>query len=790
MNYVGRSIPSLTNAELASGRGTFVGDIMPAQGAFVSLLRSPHPRATILGIDKESAERVAGVLAVLAGEDVNGELGPLPLTYTPERVGVPRLSVFALANRAVRYAGEPVAAVVAEDLETANGALTAIDVKWEVLDPVLDRDAALAPGAPTVEPGLPGNLLVEQLLETGDLDGAFANADGVVQGEITAARIMGAPLEPRGVVAAWDEVTGRLTCWASTQSPHPLRDYIASALGLAVNDVRVIQPRVGGAFGAKLPVMPEEILIPYLARRLRRPVRWIESRRENLVASGHSRDTRCRYRAAYQADGRVTALEAELVGDVGAGSATNGWTMITKTHLCIPGPYKIENLRVRTKGVLTNRTPWQAYRGMGKEAAALFLDRIMDHVARASGVERHEVRLRNFIPTADMPSPQPSGAVIDSGDYEACLCKLLELIDLPRFREEQERARASGRLLGVGLGQELTPEGSAAVNTLMSGVEGAHLRVAASGDVTLFTGVTSPGTGNETGLAQIVADGLGCAIESVRIVQGDTDLCPQGSGNFSSRAVTSGGGAVALAAGELRAKLTAVAASMLEAAEADVLIERGRVWVAGSPDAGLPLSAVTTEVHLNPHGAHMNGLEPGLETIRYKRIENVFHQPETQGRYSTYPNWSNASAACVVEVDEDTGVVKVLRYILVHDAGTIINPLLAEAQLQGAVIQGLGSALYEFVAFDDRGHPLSESFMHYTIPSAKEAIQVEFAHHVSPSPFTHLGAKGVGESGLSAPAGAIAGAIEDALSGLNVQLGGPPYTPSRVWHAIQAARPI
>ena len=442
MAYIGKALPSITNHELVAGRAKFLADLAPRGCLHAAIARSPHARATIRRFDGSAAERIPGVVAVLSGEDVNETLGPLPLTYAPELVGVPALSIFALARRRVRYVGEPVAVVVAEDPDTADGAIAALEIEWEPLQPVLDRDAALAADAPVVEPGLTSNLLVEQRLEVGDVDAALTAADGVVSGEVSTARIMGAPIEPRGVLAAWDDAESRLTCWASTQSPHPLRDYIAGALGLPVAGVRVIQPRVGGAFGSKLPVMPEEILVPYLARRLGRPVRWIEARREHLVAAGHSRDTRCRYRAAYRADGRVTGLEVELAADLGAGSATNGWTMIAKTHLCIPGPYKIENLRVHSKGVLTNKTPWQAYRGMGKEAAALFLDRIMDRVADATGVARHEVRLRNFIPATDMPSAQPSGAIIDSGDFAGCLRRLLELVDLPAFRAEQDRERA------------------------------------------------------------------------------------------------------------------------------------------------------------------------------------------------------------------------------------------------------------------------------------------------------------------------------------------------------------
>ncbi len=310
--------------------------------------------------------------------------------------------------------------------------------------------------------------------------------------------------------------------------------------------------------------------------------------------------------------------------------------------------------------------------------------------------------------------------------------------------------------------------------------------MSASGDVTVLTGVTSPGSGNETGIAQIVADSLGCELHRIRVVQGDTDISPHGSGNYSSRSLTVGGQAAHLAASDVRAKLVRVGASMLEADPRDVVIAEGRVTVAGSAGAGLALDAVAAEVYLNPHGVHMNDVEPGLEVIRYSKMENVFHQPITQGRFSMYPNWSNASAAAVVEVDPETGTVTVLRYVLVHDSGRIVNPMLADAQLQGAVTQGIGAALYEFVAYDDEGHALSDSFMHYTLPSPKEAVRVEIAHVETPSPYTHLGVKGVGESGISAPSGAIAGAIEDAL-GLSGVLTAPPFTPSRVWSALQAA---
>ncbi|QJY48901.1 xanthine dehydrogenase family protein molybdopterin-binding subunit [Pseudonocardia broussonetiae] len=784
--HVGSARPSTTNTELAGSTGTYVDDVAPAGCLHAQILRSPHARARITAIDTAAAAALPGVRLVLTGAQLAEELGPLPLLVEPDAIGMARGVVPVLAVDAVRYAGEPVVVVVADDEATAAGAVGLVVVEWDVLPAVLDRDAALLPGSPIVEPGWPDNVLLRQHLDAGDLDAAVAAAAGRVDGELSAARIMASPMEPAGIVASWDQRSGRLTCWASTQNPHVLRSYIGAALGLSTHDVRVIAPRVGGAFGAKIPLRQEELLACHLSRRLRRPVKWIEQRREHLVACGHSRDIRCRYDVAHAADGTILGMRVDLVADVGAASALSGFVMAMNTFMCMPGPYRVTNLSMDLTAVVTNRAPWQAYRGFGKEAASFFLDRIVDHVAAATGVDTVDVRLRNFVPAEEMPYPQPSGPVTDSGDFAACLRLLLDVVDVPSFRQEQAAARLAGRLLGLGFGQELTPEGASPPASLFGGYDSAHVRMSASGDVTVLTGVTSPGTGNETGIAQIVADSLGCELHRIRVVQGDTDISPHGSGNYSSRSLTVGGQAAHLAASDVRAKLVQVGASMLEADPRDIVVSEGRVTVAGSAGPGISLDAVAAEVHLNPHGVHMNDVEPGLEVVRYSKMENVFHQPMTQGRFSMYPNWSNASAAAVVEVDPETGTVTVLRYALVHDSGRIVNPMLADAQLQGAVTQGIGAALYEFVAYDDEGHALSDSFMHYTIPSAKEAVRVEIAHVETPSPYTHLGVKGVGESGISAPSGAIAGAIEDAL-GLSGALTAPPFTPSRVWSALHAA---
>jgi carbon-monoxide dehydrogenase large subunit len=788
--YVGRPVPGSTAPLLVQGAGTFVDDVTPPACLHAVVVRSPHARAAILSADAAQARALPGVVDVVTDVELWGGTEPrtLPLQADPTPLGayVPR--VFPLARGRVKYVGEPVAVVVAEDRFTAAAAADLVAVEYAVEVPVLNPEAALLPGAPLIEPDWPDNLMLDEHVEAGDVAAAFAEADGIAAGELQTDRLAASPLEPRGIIAEWEPRSGRLTVRAATQTPHPLRAFLAEFLGLPTSAVRVVAANVGGGFGAKLPLAPEEVLVPMLARRLARPVKWIEERWEQLGALGHSRDMRCRYRVAFRADGTVTGLDARLTADLGIPSAQVGRGMAINTLMCMPGPYRVPNMSIAIAGVVTNKAPWQAYRGFGKEAAAFFLDRIMDHVADRTGVDRAEVRLRNFIPADALPTPLASGPVLDSGDYAACLGEVLQRVGVPAFRAEQARARGQGRLLGLGFGQELTPEGVALTSSLFNGVESATVRIGPDGAVEVFTGVSSAGTGNETGIAQVAADALGCRLERVTVRQGDTELSPQGSGNYSSRSLTMGGAAAAKAASMLRNKLVRVASSMLEVKEEDLVLIGGRIEAAGVPSTGLALDDVVAEFHLRPHGPHLVDVEPGLEAVAHHRAGNVFHQPAEQGRFSTYPTWSNASAAAVVEVDAQTGVVTVLRYVLVHDSGVVVNPLLADAQLQGAVVQGLGAALYETIGYGPDGVPTAESFMHYTLPSVKEAVAVELGHRCSPSPFTPFGTKGVGESGISAPPGAIASAIEDALAPLRIRLTHPPFTPSKVWEAIAAAQ--
>jgi carbon-monoxide dehydrogenase large subunit len=772
-----------------AGRGTYVGDIQLPGMTYLAVLRSPHAHARIRGIDSRAAEALPGVACVVTGAEIREHTRPIPEGWDTAAIGAKPVAWYALCLDRDRYVGEAVAAVVAEDPHVAARAVGLIEVDWEPLPAVVDVDAALAPGAPLVEPEWGDNVRIRRDLRVGDPDAALAAADGVVRGTIVTRRITGVPLEPRGIVARHDPYTDQLTFWVSTQNPHPLRAYLAATLGIPETSIRVIQPQVGGAFGLKQPTFQEEPLIAYLARKLGRPIKWIEERHEHFQSIGHARSMRAAYEAAYRRDGAITALRVQILADIGAPCALVGWGMAFSASGLIPGSYRIPNTRVELTVVVTNTCPWNSYRGFGKDAASLWLERVMDDVARATGRDRAEVRLRNFIPAEAFPYPRPGGGIIDSGDYPRALRRVLELIDYAGFPAVRAEARRHGRFLGLGIGQELSPEGCAMPGSIMiSGYDGATVRVAPSGDVTVLAGVTSPGNGNETALAQIAADALGCPLECIRVVQGDTDLCPYGLGNYSSRGVMIGGAAVGVASAEVRDKMRAVAAELLEAAPDDLEVDQGRFFPRGSPHRAVSFREVAQEVYANPFGRAAEGIEPGLEATRYFRVPNVYHQPQRDGRFSAYPTWPSGAAACLVEVDPETGHVRVLRYCLVDDSGTIVNPLLANANLHGALAQAIGGALYEEVAYDETGQLQTATLMDYTIPTAMELPRFEIEHQETPSPFTPLGVKGVGESGMGSALGALCGAIEDAFPDLDVRITELPLTPARVWRAIQAAR--
>lgn len=787
--HIGQARAGLNNHDLAAGRGSFVGDIGLDGMAHVAILRSVHAHARIVSVDTSAADALPGVVYTMVGADARKVFSPIPEGWNTAEVGAKHVDWYPLVADRVRYVGEAIAAVVAEDRYSAYQALGLIDVEYEVLDAVTDPRAAMEPTSALVEPAWGDNLLTTRDWVTGDTDEAFRSAPHTASGSVSSARITGVPLEPRGIVASWDPAHKFLTFWESTQNPHPLRTFLAETLEINERQIRVVQPHVGGGFGLKQPPFQEEPLLAYLSMRLGRPVRWIEERAENFQSTGHSRDVSFDYEVAFDDEGVITGLRANVVADVGAPTALLGWGQSFVTGYCLPGVYRIPNNRIQLFVVVTNKTPWNSYRGFGKDSASFLMDRVIDHVTRDTGLDRVTVRRRNFIPADEFPYSQPSGAVLDSGDYQAVTSKLEELVDFEDFERLRAEAATRGRRVGLGLGQELTPEGCAMPGAVMiSAYDGATVRIAPSGDVTVLTGVTSPGCGNETAMAQIAAETLGCDIERIKVVQGDTEICPYGLGNYSSRSTMYGGSAVQLAATELRDKLIRVAAKMLEADAGDLVAQDGHLAVVGASSRSVPFDDVVNQIYRYPFGAYAEDEEPGLETTRYFRMGNIYHQPEKQGRFSNYPAWPNGTAACVVEVDEETGYVRILRWVLVEDAGKIINPLLANANLHGAIAQGVGGTMFEKIVYDDGGQLQTATLMDYTIPTAVELPSFEIGHVETPSPFTPLGMKGVGESGVGTTLGALCSAIENAFPELDLVLNDLILTPSNVWRAIQEAK--
>jgi aerobic carbon-monoxide dehydrogenase large subunit len=784
---IGARYPGLNNRRLARGRGTYVGDLAVDGMLHLAVLRSPHAHARILSIDASAARAHPAVVDVVDGHEIAAHTRPIPEGWDTAAVGAKHVDWYALAGDRVRFVGEAVAAVVARTRNDAYDALRLIDVDYEPLPVVSDTRMALAEGAPLVEPGWGNNVLVTRETGFGDIAAGKARAVGQVTGSLRLHRTSGAPMEPRGLLGSYDPDEDLLTLWDSTQNPHPLRVYLAQTLGVPESRIRVIQPNVGGAFGMKQPTFQEEPLVCYLTAKLGRPVRWIEERAENLMVTGHARDMEVEYEAHYAADGTVCSLEVDIVADVGAPTALVGWGMAFSASGLLPGAYRIENVRVTLVAAVTNKCPWNSYRGFGKDAANWWMERILDDIARRTGLGRDEIRLTNFIRAGEFPFARPGGGIVDSGNYAGSLTQALEMVGAARFREEQAAARAQGRLIGLGFGHELSPEGCGMPGSVMiAGYDGATVRMGPTGEVTVLSGVTSPGSGNETGLAQIAADTLGCSVADVRVIQGDTSLCPWGLGNFSSRSIILGGSAVQLAAGDLRDKLVSVAARMLEASPEDLCLADGRASVRGAPARSVSLRELSMEIHASPFGEHADHVEPGLEATRFFRAPNIYHQPERDGRFSAYPTWPSASVACVAEVDPDTCLVKLLRYCIVDDSGTVVNPLLVEANLHGATGQAVGATMFEQISYDDAGQLMTASLMDYTIPTAVEMPRIEVGHQHSPSPFTPLGTKGAGESAIGAAWSAITSAVEDALSDWSVELSELPLTPSRLWHAMHA----
>jgi carbon-monoxide dehydrogenase large subunit len=773
---IGRALRRQEDPRLLRGGGTYVTDVAPAGVLHLAILRSPHAHARIVATEFGAARRLSGVVAVLDAKDA----GALRLPVLAHPPGQRQTDFPVLPADRVVYVGQPVAAVVAERRDVAEDALERMRVEYEPLPALTSVAQATAPGAPRLYPDWPDNVVVARDIGPGVPDGVFAGAASVVEAMFTMPRQTAAPLEGRAICAAFD--AGALTVWAGSQAPHQYRTVLAGVLGLDEERIRVIVPDVGGGFGVKLHYYPDELLACLAALRLRRPVKWVEERREHFVATVHAREQTVRARAAFGADGALLALDVHVRGDVGAHLHTKGAGPIFLGGVVLPGQYAVRHFHARLEAVVTNKVPSGAYRGFGMQQAAFVLERLMDTGAARLGLDPAEIRRRNYVPRDAFPYRNAAGMTYDSGDYAPVLERALAVADYAGLRAMQARERGRGRLVGVGLAGyvEVTGMGPsrlmAAMGNRQGGYETAVVRLEPSGRASVFTGIVEIGQGIRSSLAQVAAEILTLPPERVSVVLGDTERCPYSCyGTADSRGSVVGGAAVLGAARLVRDKAVRLAAHLLEAGLEDVELVAGACRVRGAPGRALSLAALAAEAQRG--GSLPPGMEPGLDA-------RLTYQPE---------NWTHPYGVHVaaVEVSRETGAVTLLGYWVAHDCGTLLNPMLVDGQLAGGVAQGVGGALLETLPYDESGQPLGRTFMEYALPTAAVMPPLVVAHLETPSPHTPGGMKGMAEGGTIAAPATIANAVADALGAAGVDPGAVdfyPLTPGRLWALLRARR--
>jgi CO/xanthine dehydrogenase Mo-binding subunit len=752
VKFIGDRLLRKEDPRLVQGRGRYVGDITLPGMLHAAIVRSPHAHARIGAVDAARALKIPGVVVVTAA-DLADAARPLPIV--PPHAALRGKNFRLLCGDRARFVGEAVAVVVAESRYAAEDAREQIDIVWEPLPSVQDPTD---PGAACVHDDIPDNLAGRVTLGRGDVAAALTASPRRARLTLQIGRAGGQPMETRGLVAEYNAMAGLLTVWASTQVPHQVRQFLCDLLGLEPHCVRVLAPDVGGGFGAKLIVYPEDVLIPLLALRLGRPVRWLEDRVEHMLAATQERTQRHAVEVGFDDEGRLLALRDHFTHDTGA-YTPRGLVVPLLSASMLVGPYRIPNVEVTFDSVYTNRVPVTPYRGAGQPQAVFVIERVMDLIARETGRDRAAVRFANLVQPTDMPydvgvaNYRGSGNVIyDSGDYPAVLRHALEMSDYERLAKECRRAREAGRLLGVGVAcyVELTGVGP---------FEAATVRADASGRITVFTGVPSQGQGLETTLAQVAAGELGVTPEDVAVIGGDTLGISQGIGTFASRAAVVGGSAVALAARELHAKTIRLAAQALGVAE-DEIQQHGKLFAERArPERRIELGRLASAAAM---ASAVSGVAPGLEATHF------FQPPDIA--------YSSGAHVALVEVDREAARVRIVGYWVSHDSGRLINPTIVEGQIHGAVALGIGSALLEEIEYDAAGQPLGGSYMDYAMPRSDDVPPVAIDHLETPSPLNPLGVKGVGESGSLPVAAVVASAVENALSGSGIRVDAMPLT--------------
>lgn len=770
--FVGAEVRRKEDPRLITGSSTYVDDLkVPGMGV-IAMVRSPHPHAKIVSIDKSAALAMPGVIDVVTGEELaqfcgslaggsaEGGSGEEANLIQQEEEAEASPPIWPLARGKVRYVGEAVVAVVAESKYQAEDAAEAVEIEYEVLDSVTDPEAAMEDGAPQLYASQKNNIGARWDRDHGDIEAAFKDAPVVAKARIRSQRLSGVPMEGRAVAAMPDPLINGLTVWTSTQAPHWNRAGIAAAIGLPSTKVRAIAPEVGGGFGVKIGAYQEDFIVSALAYKMQRPLKWVETRTENFLGTNHGRDQWADVEIAADENGRVRGLKMHVIQDLGGFPRGTDLAELTGRMSC--GCYDIPALEFRSVSVYTNKMALGAYRGAGRPEAAYYVERAMDLLADAAGLDPAEVRRINFIPPFDNGFTTNAGEKYDTGDYEKPLNRALELADYAALRAEQAKARQAGRYLGIGLASYVEICG-------FGPFESSTVRVEPNGDVTVYTGISPHGQGQETTFAQIVADGLGVSMDVIGVTHSDTLNTPQGNGTMGSRGLAVGGGAVVLALNKVQDRAKAIAAHLLEAAAEDIEVEGGTFRVKGVPDRGVALADIAA-------AAYGGSLPPefgaGLEATEFFRPED-----------ETFPFGTHIA---VVEVNPDSGEVKMVRFLSVDDCGPIISPNLVRGQVHGGVAQGIGQALLEEIVYDDSGELITATLNEYALPKAVDFCEFETHHTETRTYLNPLGAKGIGEAATIGSTPAVANAVIDALEPWGVTHLDVPMTAEKVWRAIQS----
>jgi len=772
--HIGRALRRKEDPRLITGRGSYVDDINLVGQLWAAWVRSPEAHAKIVSIDTSA---VPEGFRVFTHDDLDMESG-LPMAWVPPGVEVKTPDHWVLAKGEVKHVGDPVALVVGSDRYAVVDAAESVMVEYEPLPVVTDPEAALESGSALVHEQFGTNKICEWSLGGGDLEAGFAEADVVIERRVVNHRIAGGAIEPRGVLAEFR--ADRLTVYSSTQVPHFLRLFLSLIIGISEDRVRVVAPEVGGAFGSKLNIYAEEIGCAWASMKLGRPVKWIETRSEGLMVTHHGRDQIDTVRVGAKRDGTITAWHTTIIADCGAYQTLLTPMIPPLSAFVMCGVYKTPAVQTDVIDVMTNKFPTDAIRGAGRPEATHLIEVTMDQLAEELGMDRLELRRKNFIQPFSDGHETPIGVAYDSGNYEMALDRLLQHIDVDEVRGQAEGLREQGIYRGIGFCTYTEICGNAPSRIVGpggfglqgGGWESATVRVHATGAVTLYTGTSPHGQGHETGFAQIVADRLGIDPQNVEVIHGDTQTGPFGLDTYGSRSLAVGGEAAARAADKVATKAKAIVAHQLEADPADIMLQDGKFIVRGSPEKGMALGDVAGAAYV-PENLP-DGMEPGLD-------EQTFYDPEN----FVFPFGAHA---CVVDVDAETGKVDVVRYVAVDDCGPAINPLLIDGQVHGGITHGLGQALFEQIHYDSAGQLVTGSFVDYALPTAAELPSYETDRTETRSPINSLGVKGVGEAGTIAGSATVTNAVIDALRPLGVTYLDMPLTPMRVWQAINDAK--